>query len=44
VTYLIANSSLPESRFKAVEAGSSEVLENVDPGSDKNCRVSIILE
>lgn len=44
VKYIMANSDLPESRFKVVPAGSSQLLEGVDPGSDKQCRVSILME
>ena len=44
VKYITANSNLPESRFKVVAAGSTELLAGVEPGSDKNCRVSIKME
>lgn len=44
VKYLTANSNLPESRFKVAAAGSAELLPGVEPGDDKNCRVSIKME
>lgn len=44
VKYITANSSLPESRFKVAAAGSTELLAGAEPGSDKNCRVSIKME
>ncbi len=44
VKYITANSSLPESRFKVVAAGSTELLAGTAPDSDKNCRVSIKME
>lgn len=42
--FITANSSLPAGRFKVVPAGSSKTLPDVDPESDKNCRVSIMME
>ncbi len=44
VKFIMANSSLPASRFKVVAAGSSEPLAGTDPASDKNCRVSLELQ
>ena len=44
VKYLTENSSLPASRFKVVAAGSSQTLPDIDPGDEKNCRVSIMME
>ena len=44
VKYITANSSLPESRFKVVAAGSSEPLTGTGPASDRNCRVSLELQ
>lgn len=44
VKFITANSSLPESRFKVVAAGSTQPLKGGDPAAEKNCRVSIVLE
>lgn len=44
VKYITANSSLPAERFRVAAAGSSQPLPDADPASEKNCRVSMMLE
>ena len=44
VQYITANSSLKAERFTVVAAGSSRTLPNEDPASEKNCRVSMLME